>query len=229
LIFNIHFFFEFILSSISKALIDPSFYDGPNNQRLELIGDSIIGFSVTLHLFHSFPSTEEGCLTRTKIRMISNPSLVKAVEKLGLDRFLLHNNKHLLVDCPVRNVALGFLFESIVGAVVLDFKARNAFQEGINWAYKFVEQTIVSQIEKTPEQIGFDPKTLLQHRIQQLFHKPPLYEIVSISKLEYYSLFKVQVSWEGQAFIAEGKTVKEAEHKAALLGLKFLDSINNNV
>ncbi len=179
-----------------------------SNERLEFLGDAILGFIVCDTLYRIFPESLEGDLTRIKSVVVSRETCGRISEHLGLTEFLIVG-KGLAVNSAVPVSVLSDLFESVVAAIYLD--------GGIEPARLFVSRWMDPEIAQVSSGAqGANHKSLLQQLSQRDFGVTPTYEVMEESGPDHSKSFHVS------AFIGErrytpawGRNKKEAEQRAA--------------
>lgn len=179
-----------------------------SNERLEFLGDAILGFIVCDTLYRIFPESLEGDLTRIKSVVVSRETCGRISEQLGLTDFLIVG-KGLAVNSAVPVSVLSDLFESVVAAIYLD--------GGIEPARRFVSRWMEPEIAQVSSGAqGANHKSLLQQLSQRDFGVTPTYEVMEESGPDHSKSFHVS------AFIGErrytpawGRNKKEAEQRAA--------------
>ena len=179
-----------------------------SNERLEFLGDAILGFIVCDTLYQIFPQSLEGDLTRVKSVVVSRETCGRISEQLGLTEFLIVG-KGLAVNSAVPVSVLSDLFESIVAAIYLD--------GGIEPARLFVSRWMEPEIAQVSSGAqGANHKSLLQQLSQRDFGVTPTYEVMEETGPDHSKSFHVS------AFIGErrytpawGRNKKEAEQRAA--------------
>ena len=183
------------------------------NERLEFLGDSVLGLVVTEELYRLLPDQAEGELTRLKSAVVSRGALFRASQRLGLARFaefargVGHRD-----ELPVSVTAN--LVESVIGAIYLDagwFPAR-----------EFVLRHLGAELDETLNDRGAKNfKSLLQHEAQESLAVTPTYRTLDEGGPDHRKQFVVAALLRGQEWgRAEGATKKEAEQEAARLALE---------
>ncbi len=179
-----------------------------SNERLEFLGDSILGFIVCERLFHKFPESLEGDLTRIKSVVVSRETCSRLSNQLGLADFLIVG-KGLALAQPVPDSVLSDLFESIVAAIYLD--------GGLDAIKPFVERLLGPEIDKVVSgEVGSNHKSLLQQWAQRDFGLTPTYEVVAEEGPDHSKNFRVSAQIGSRSYPpAWGRNKKEAEQRAA--------------
>jgi ribonuclease-3 len=179
-----------------------------SNERLEFLGDAILGFLVCEKLYHLFPESLEGDLTRIKSVVVSRETCSRISEQLQLVDFLIVG-KGLAVNRPVPTSVLSDLFESLVAAVYLD--------GGMEAVRPIVERLLGPEIEQVASgALGSNHKSLLQQWAQRDYGVTPTYEVVEEAGPDHSKSFCVSAQIGGRRYApAWGRNKKEAEQRAA--------------
>ncbi|MBR5645829.1 MAG: ribonuclease III [Treponema sp.] len=187
-----------------------------NNERLEFLGDSVLGM-VTASFLYNHLENKEGDLAKIKSAVVSEKALAPVARKFNVPELLIISHGEEISGGRDKNAILADCMEAIIGAYYLD--------SGYKAAEKFVLEFIKDEIEKVLENgIGSsDYKSVLQEKYQKLTKKLPVYELVSKSGPDHKQLFTVQVKL-GQKIYgpASAYSKKEAEQLAAQIALKDL-------
>ena len=179
-----------------------------SNERLEFLGDAVLGFLVAKLLFlHG--GENEGKMTQTRQRLVSEAPLKECIERAGLDKFLLFGG-----GAKPGAKAISSLFESLVAGIYLD--------GGMDIARAFIEKHILSSLQGSYIAFG-DSKTELQELVQKKSGSVLSYELLGESGPDHDKTFTSQVSLNGRPIgSGSGRTKKEAEQAAARAALKEL-------
>jgi ribonuclease-3 len=179
-----------------------------SNERLEFLGDSILGFIVCEYLYRLFPESLEGDLTRIKSVVVSRETCGRISEQLGLTDFLIVG-KGLAVNRSVPVSVLSDLFESVVAAVYLD--------GGIEPVRGLVSRLLEPEIAQVSSGAqGANHKSLLQQLAQRDFGVTPTYEVMEETGPDHSKSFHVSAFIGDRRYTpAWGRNKKEAEQKAA--------------
>jgi ribonuclease-3 len=192
-----------------------------SNERLEFLGDAILGFLVCERLFRLFPDSLEGDLTRIKSVVVSRETCSRLSEQLGLADFLIVG-KGLAVNRPVPSSVLSDLFESLVAAIYLD--------GGLEAVRPIVERLLEPEIEQVASgALGSNHKSLLQQWAQRDFGVTPTYEVLRESGPDHSKSFYVTAQIGSRRYApAWGRNKKEAEQRAASNALLELQAESAN-
>lgn len=186
-----------------------------SNERLEFLGDSILGAIVCELLFRKFPDYLEGDLTRIKSVVVSRRTCAKISRRLGLEEFLvLGKGMGSQEDTP--SSVLADVFESLVGAIYLD--------GGMDAAKEFIVRHIEAEIDATVDgQGGVNYKSQLQQVAQRQFNETPTYLLLDEKGPDHSKCFKVSAQIGRDRFVpAWGPNKKDAEQRAAMNALSQL-------
>ena len=186
-----------------------------SNERLEFLGDSILGMVVAEFLYRNYPDRPEGELTRMRADMVCETSLAKVADQIGLGQHLLLGHGEEQGGGRARASILADAVESVIAASFLD--------GGMEPAKSFIKKFILCNV---PEQRlhNADYKTALQELVQQKKNQVLSYELIGQSGPDHDKHFQVQVLLNGSAIGAgEGTSKKRAEQDAARNALEKLN------
>lgn len=180
-----------------------------SNERLEFLGDSVLGLVTSEHMFRTRPSEHEGQLTKTKSLLVSKAILSRRALAMGLGRFVLMSHSEIESGGRQRLSILADAFESVIGAIYLDlgFEASRAFID--RWLLKDTGEIVADK-----RHVNY--KSHLQEYVQSSFRTHPVYRIRSEMGPDHSKHFMVEVV-AGRRVLGEGrgKNKKEAEQAAA--------------
>lgn len=191
------------LTHPSMKQVDPKVKD---YERLEFLGDSILGFLVTEMIFKKYKDVEEGDLAKVKAHLVSSEILVHVADKLGLSKYLIINHGEEKSGGRSNTNNIENSMEALIAAIYLDSNIEN-----VRKIVRFFWKNIVDDINFD----AVDPKSSLQEIVQKNESDLPQYEVISRKGPVHAPLFKVKVSSVKYSEIATGKSIKEAEKKAA--------------
>ena len=192
-----------------------------NNERLEFLGDSVLGMCVADWLFRNLPAKAEGDFSKIKSVVVSEDSLAMIARKLQVDKYLLigkgeentggRDKKALLADC----------MEALFAACYLD----SGFEAAKSFVMRYLEQQIRAVLD---DDYHRDYKTSLQEYMQKRWRKVPSYTLVKKTGPEHDYTFFVEVDVNGKVFgPASGVNKKQAEQMAAKLAYDQLVKPSN--
>jgi len=193
-----------------EALTTPSYRmdcsDAADNQRLEFLGDAVLGLLSAERLYAAFPKEQEGPLTVRRTHLVSSAALCEAASRLGLAA-RLRRNRHA-AELPQNSKTLADAIEAIIGAAYLDggFAAAKQVFDALALTERAVE-----------DEWSGNPKGELQVRAQAM--KPPrhpVYELLNTAGKAHEPVFTVRVTVDGMGTAtASARTHKQAESLAA--------------
>jgi ribonuclease III len=187
-----------------------------SNERMEFLGDSILGAVVCEMLYHQYTDFLEGELTRLKSIVVSRQTCAKISESLGMQEFLILG-KGMTTHPTVPSSLLADVFESLVAAIYLD--------GGDSAARRFISDAIGPEIELAAEGVtGNNYKSLLQQLAQRTHGSTPTYVLLDEKGPDHSKCFKVSAQVGGNRYEAAwGRNKKEAEQRAARNALSQLN------
>lgn len=179
-----------------------------SNERLEFLGDAILGKYVCETLFSRFPNYLEGDLTRIKSIVVSRSTCARLSDAMGLEAFLILG-KGMASTQSVPKSLLADVFESIIAAIYLD--------GGDAKVNAFLESVLAEEIEQAAAgEVGSNYKSMLQQYAQREFGTTPCYELIAEKGPDHSKFFNVAVQLQGTRYAsAWGSNKKEAEQRAA--------------
>ena len=178
-----------------------------SNERLEFLGDSVLGMLVAEYLYRSFPNRPEGELTRMRADMVCEQTLAAAANRIGIGEHLLLGHGEEQGGGRKRNSILADAMESVIAACFLD--------GGMGAALKVVQQFILVEVPVTKLH-NADYKTKLQELVQQKKNQILTYRLAGQSGPDHDKQFDVEVSLNGQVVgTGSGSSKKRAEQMAA--------------
>jgi ribonuclease-3 len=183
-----------------------------SNERLEFLGDAILGMTVAKYLYQTFPDRPEGELTRMRADMVCEQTLAKVAAKIDLGRHLLLGNGEEQGGGRNRNSILADAVESVIAASFLD--------GGMEAAQQFIDRFILVEVP-VQKLHNADYKTALQELVQQRKNQVLSYALVGESGPDHDKKFEVEVSLNGKVVgIGSGSSKKRAEQDAARMALE---------
>lgn len=211
---------ERALTHRSHANEDPS-GQGTDNERLEFLGDSVLGLIVADALYREFPDLDEGRTSKMKASLVSAVTLTAVAERLGLGEHLRLGRGEEKTGGRQKQALLADACEAVMAALYLD--------GGLGAARRFVLSALEPELERLrqPGQLtalAGDYKSALQEHLQERGEPAPLYRLVSTEGPDHEKQFLVELSVGDRVLAhAEGSSKKEAEQRAARLALEASD------
>ncbi len=185
-----------------------------SNERLEFVGDSVLGMVVATALYQRFPGLPEGKLTRLRADLVCEQSLWDVAQRLELGRYIRLGRGEEQSGGRHRPSILADCVEAVIAALYLD--------GGFSVAQEFIERYVLSRLD-AGDVLVQDYKTTLQELVQQTPGHSVVYSLIGESGPDHAKRFTVSVSLCGAVIgSGEGRTKKEAEQRAAQAALEQL-------
>ncbi|MCX7776205.1 MAG: ribonuclease III [Spirochaetaceae bacterium] len=179
-----------------------------NNERLELLGDAVLGLCVAHLLYVRFPDRKEGDLARMKSILVSESVLAGLAEELGIPHALVLGRGEEASGGRTKKAILADALEAVLGALYLD--------QGIETARQCIASLLNHEIERLSQGSGKDYKTILQEFAQKSGLKLPVYTLVAVEGPEHARIFSVNCTLNNEVYGPyQGLTKKMAEMQAA--------------
>lgn len=191
-----------------------------NNERLEFLGDSVLGYVISSELFQRFPEAREGQLTRGRAALVKGETLAELALEMELGDHLLLGPGELKSGGHRRKSILADAMEAIIGAIYLD--------GGLEAAKQHIIRVYSTKLENLSlDDVGKDPKTQLQEYLQARKHPLPDYEVIATSGSDHDQIFKVScnISVIPESITGTGRSRRKAEQDAAARVLKLLQDL----
>jgi ribonuclease-3 len=187
-----------------------------SNERLEFLGDAVLGLVINEHLWREFPKYQEGQLAKGKSYIVSEQVLAEAARAIGLDRCIVLSPPEDTMGGRQRPSILSDAFEALIAAIYLEL--------GLETAKRVILDTLHSAIDDFAEnRHRRDYKSYLQEITQAKTHQTPTYTIAHESGRDHEKTFMAEVWLSGQRLgQGEGLSKKEAEQSAAQSALENL-------
>jgi len=188
----------------------------PHNQRLEFLGDAVLGLVLSRELYEKFPAADEGVLTKSRAKLVNASSLAAHGRTLGLGAHLILSRGEENTGGRERASALADAFEALLGAVFLD--------GGLDAAREFILREFAADFATLDESAGIEnPKGELQELLQSRSANAPQYQTISAEGPDHDRDFECAVLHDGAELArGRGKSKKAAESDAALAALQKL-------
>lgn len=195
-----------------------------NNERLEYLGDSILGFVIAEKLYELFPKASEGDLSRLRASLVNQTSLAELARDHHIGDYLILGSGELKSGGFRRDSILSDALEAIMGALVKD-KGVLACQD---WVLKIFSEKLADLDLHNWQK---DPKTRLQELLQSKKTELPTYELVKMTGAAHAQTFNIEckVILIKEACVGSGVSRKKAEQAAAEKMLKSINKINKKI
>tara|TARA_B100001057_G_scaffold294523_1_gene294621 strand:- start:1693 stop:2358 length:666 start_codon:yes stop_codon:yes gene_type:complete len=194
-----------------KSLTHKSFDKEDNNEKLEFLGDRVLGMIIAKKLLEIYPLEKEGTLDKKFASLVNKKTCLEISKKLELQKYILTfniKNKKSFIEDKV----LADSCEALIGATYIDKGFQIVEKFILNLWSDHIKNSIITQI---------DAKTKLQEFSLKKFKKLPIYKLISNTGPRHRPIFKVAVKLVDTKFYsAVGKSKKDAEQHAAILCLK---------
>ncbi len=211
--------------AIQQAFVHSSYFnENPqavvgHNERLEFLGDAVIGLVVSRLLYERYPDEDEGFLTARRAALVNRDALASLALDLELDRYLLLGRGEADAGGATRPSLLAATFEAVTGAIFL--------AEGMPSVREWLRTLFIERVEGDGVAVGplKSAKSRLQEWTQHRRHTKPRYELVEVSGPAHEQLFTVAATLNGRRLaVGQGSSRQRAEEDAAGLALVTLDA-----
>ena len=196
-----------------QSLTHKSYDSKNNNEKIEFLGDRVLGLIIAKKLLEIYPEEKEGILDKKFASLVNKKKCLEIAKKIELEKYILvfnPKNKKIVIE----NKVIADCLEALIGAIYLD--------KGLNFTEKFIlnlwsEHIIASVVTQ------IDAKTKLQEHSLKEFKVLPIYKLISNTGPRHKPLFKISVKLKNTKFFtSEGSSKKEAEQNAASLCLESI-------
>tara|TARA_Y100000590_G_scaffold469731_1_gene659385 strand:- start:55 stop:717 length:663 start_codon:yes stop_codon:yes gene_type:complete len=196
-----------------KSLTHKSYNSINNNEKLEFLGDRVLGLVISKKLLETFPNEKEGILDKKLASLVNKKKCLEVAKSIGLEKFILAGNSKKK-NIKVEDKIISDCCEALIGALYID--------QGLNITEKFILKIWKNHLKKSV--ITFiDSKTKLQEYSLKKYKTLPIYKMFENSGPRHKPIFKVGVKLQNSKFIyGVGSSKKNAQQKAATLFLKNL-------
>jgi ribonuclease-3 len=201
-------------NKLVKSLTHKSFNSKENNEKLEFLGDRVLGLVISKKLLELYPKEKEGVLDKKFASLVNKNTCLQIAKKINLDKFILTLNSEK-AKTPPQDKVISDSCEALIGAIYLD--------RGFNVVEKFILDLWKEEISQSKVTL-IDAKTQLQEFSLKKYKKLPEYKMISNTGPRHKPIIKVSVKiHNSKNFIAEGSSKKIAEQNAAIKCLNSLD------
>ena len=200
------------INYLKKAITHKSYDSSNNYEKLEFLGDRILGLVISKKLIELYPDQKEGVLDKRLASLVNKNRCLEVAKIIGLEKFILTGNKSN--KSKIENKIMSDCIEAIIGAIYYD--------KGFEVSEKFILNIWKSFINSSDVSI-VDPKTKLQEYSLKKFKSLPFYKLVSSSGPKHKPKFIISVKLKNTKFFeGSGNSKKKAEQSAAKI---LLDSL----
>lgn len=211
--------YQFVDTDLISLALTHRSKGAQNYERLEFLGDSLLGFVIADWLYQEYPKLAEGKLSRMRSSLVRRESLAEVARELSLSDYLILGEGELKSGGFNRDSILSDAVESIIGAIYLD--------SGFNQARQFIERNFKGHIASLSEESTFkDAKSKLQEYMQKKGFSLPHYEIIETTGQQHMQTFTVECSLpdSDERATAVAGSRRLAEQKSANMVLDMLNS-----
>ena len=199
-----------------RSMTHKSFNKEINNEKVEFLGDRVLGLVMAKKLLEIYPNEKEGILDKKFASLVNKKTCLEIAKKLELQKYVLTlsvKSKKKIIEDKV----LADSCEALIGSIYLDKGYAVTEKFILNLWHNQIKDSIITQI---------DAKTKLQEYSLKKFKKLPIYKLISNTGPRHQPLFKVGVKlFNTNFFTSEGKSKKDAEQNAAILCLKNIKDL----
>ena len=203
-------------SLLIKSLTHKSLNKENNNEKIEFLGDRVLGLVMAKKLLEIYPNEKEGILDKKFASLVNKKTCLQIANKLELQKYVLTfttKSKKKIIEDKV----LADSCEALIGSIYLDKGFAIVEKFILDFWSEHIKDSVITQI---------DAKTQLQEFSLQKFKKLPIYKIISNTGPRHKPLFKVGVKLvDTKFYIADGKSKKDAEQNAAVLCLNNIKKL----
>ena len=201
------------LDLLIQSLTHKSFDAKKNNEKMEFLGDRVLGLVIAKKLLETYPEEKEGILDKKFASLVNKKTCLEVAKKINLEKFILTfnpNNKKIKIEDKIVSDSC----EALIGAIHLDKGLTIAEKVILDLWKNQIKGSVVTQI---------DAKTKLQELALKNFKKLPTYKLISNTGPRHKPSFKVGVKLpDTKYFFGLGKSKKDAEQNAAIECLKSI-------
>jgi len=185
-----------------------------DNERLEFLGDAVLGMAVAAQLYARYPHAPEGVLTRRRAALVRESSLAQVAQELGLDACLMLGRGEELSGGRTKPRLLASGLEAVLGAIFVD--------AGPGPSLAVIERLFATRLDEAVAH-RVDAKSLVQELAQGRGMATPTYRVVDTTGADHERVFEVELLVDGEALArGSGRSKGEAEREAAELALTLL-------
>ena len=197
-----------------QSLTHKSFDKKKNNEKIEFLGDRVLGLIIAKKLLEIYPDEKEGVLDKKFASLVNKKTCLEIAKNLELEKFILTLNvkkKNNLIEDKV----LADSCEALIGSIYLEKGFSTVEKFILNQWSKHIKDSVITKV---------DAKTTLQELSLKKFKKLPIYKLISNTGPKHKPIFKVGVKlFDTKFYVSKGKSKKEAEQNAAILCLENIN------
>ncbi len=193
-------------SLLSSALTHKSANSNKNNEKLEFLGDRVLGLVLSKKIFDLYPNESEGTLDKKFANLVNRKTCCKVALNIGIEKYILIGNKKKKINKSDEKI-LSDCCEAIIGAIYID--------QGFTFAENFILKYWKNELDKSNITL-LDSKTKLQEYSLKINKKLPIYKVIDTQGPKHNPIYKVSVSILGsKTFVGKGKSIQQAQQDSA--------------
>ena len=198
---------------LKTCLTHKSFNENINNEKLEFLGDRVLGLVISKNLLTKYPNEKEGIIDKKYANLVNKKTCAEIANNIGLKKFMLLGTNYIKNDNKHEKIS-GDCLEALIGAIFLDSSIKNAEKFILNYWKSSLMQSDLTII---------DSKTKLQEYSLKKYKKLPTYTLLKTSGPHHKPVFKVTVkTLNSKKVTGTGSSKKEAQQNAAKILVKDL-------
>ncbi len=198
-----------------RSLTHKSYDKEKNYEKIEFLGDRVLGLIIAKKLLEIYPNEKEGILDKKFAALVNKKTCLDVAKSINLNKYILTLNKKNDIEV-IEDKVMADSCEALIGSIYLDKGFNIAEKVILNLWSIHIKDSVITKI---------DAKTMLQEISLKKFKKLPIYKVISNTGPKHKPLFKIGVKLINTKFyISEGKSKKDAEQNAAILCLKNIKS-----
>ena len=199
-----------------RSLTHKSYNKENNNEKIEFLGDRVLGLVIAKKLLEIYPNEKEGILDKKFASLVNKKTCLEIAKKIELDRYILtfdfKKKKHQIEDKVIADSC-----EALIGSIYLDKGLQAVEKIILDLWNSHIKDSVITQI---------DSKTKLQEFSLKKFKRLPIYKLISNTGPRHKPLFKVAVKLiDTKFFTAQGNSKKDAEQNAAIICLQNIKNL----
>ena len=196
-----------------QSLVHKSFNNTDNNEKIEFLGDRVLGLIISKELIEKYPEEKEGIIDKKFANLVNKKTCVNIAKKIDLKRYLYLGSSHRNLERSADKIMSDSL-EAIVGAIYLDGGLKSAEKFILNFWETYIDRSIITMI---------DSKTKLQEYSLKKYKKLPKYTFSKKTGPQHKPMFKTEVEIpESKKMTGIGSSKKNAQQNAAAKLIKIL-------
>ena len=199
---------------LEKALTHKSYNNNNNNEKLEFLGDRVLGLVISQKLLEKYPEEKEGIIDKKFANLVNKKTCAQIAKKINLKKYILLGSSHKKLERSTDKIS-GDCLEAIVGAIYLDSGLKSSEKFILSFWEEYLLKSTVTQI---------DSKTKLQEFSLKKFKELPKYTFFKKTGPQHRPVFKTEVQIpDSKKIIGTGSSKKNAQQNAAFKLLKILN------